>query len=293
MLLFRDREYLLLLSCLFIFAMNDTSYIEVEFFNVKPNEADIVVAMLAGIDFEGFEETDGLIKAYISQQQFNEAEVKKIAEQFSLLYKTKEVPPQNWNAVWESHFEPVIIDDFVAVRAHFHSPVSTVQHEIIITPKMSFGTGHHATTTMMMQQMRNIDFKNKTVFDFGTGTGVLAILAEKLGAASVLAIDNDEWSIDNSMENIGKNKCSNTRVEQRSDANVQQCFDVIVANINRNVIVENLSFLSSQLNKNGSLLVSGLLVEDEGLILAEAAHYGLNHQSTQNLHQWSLLRFGS
>ncbi len=273
--------------------MNANSYIEVVFSNLKWNEADTIVAMLAAIDFDGFEERNDFIKAYTDQQQFDEAEVKKIAEQFSLSYKIKEVPQQNWNAVWESNFEPVIIEDFVAVRAHFHLPISAVQHEIIITPKMSFGTGHHATTTMMIKQMRDIDFWNKSVFDFGTGTGVLAILAEKLGASSVLAIDNDEWSIDNSIENIGKNKCSNIKVEQRNDANVQQCFDVIVANINRNVILDNLSFLSSGLNKNGTLLLSGLLAEDEGIVLAEAARYGLKHQGTQNLHQWSLLRFGS
>ncbi len=273
--------------------MNLNSYIEVIIFDVKTNEADTIVAMLAGIEFEGFEENDGFIKAYISQEQFNEAELNKIAEPFSLSYQTKEIPQQNWNAVWESHFDPVVIDDFVAVRAHFHLPISTVQHEIIITPKMSFGTGHHATTTMMIKQMRNIDFKNRNVFDFGTGTGVLAILAEKLGAASVLAIDNDEWSIDNSKENIAKNGCDKIKVEQRSDANVQQCFDVILANINRNIILDNLSFLSSQLNRNGTLLLSGLLAEDEGIILAEAARYGLKHQGTQNLHQWSLLCFGS
>ncbi len=115
----------------------------------------------------------------------------------------------NWNQVWESNFDPVIVDDFVAVRAHFHEPIKNVQHEIVITPKMSFGTGHHATTYMMMQQMRELDFAGKNVFDFGTGTGVLAILAEKLGAQKVIAIDNDDWSIENADENVKRNNCTN------------------------------------------------------------------------------------
>ncbi|MDQ2753651.1 MAG: 50S ribosomal protein L11 methyltransferase [Bacteroidota bacterium] len=291
MLLFWEEEDPLRLSCLFVFAMNEKSYIEVVFSNIKQNETDTIVAMLANIEFEGFEENDDCVKAYIPHQQFNEAEVKKIAEQFSVLYKTKDVPQQNWNAVWESHFEPVLISDFVAVRAHFHSPVSTVQHEIIITPKMSFGTGHHATTTMMIEQMQKINCKNKAVLDFGTGTGILSILAEKLGAASVLAIDNDEWSINNSKENIAQNKCSKIKVEQRNDAKIGQSFDVIVANINRNVILYNLSFLSSQLNKKGWLLLSGLLAEDEEMICAEATRYELKHENTRHLQQWISLLF--
>ncbi len=280
-------RYLAFLFC----AMSNENYIEVTFDNVKENEADTIVAMLALIGFEGFEETGDSVKAYIMKKEFNEIGVKETAEQFSLIYQTKELPSQNWNAVWESNFEPVVIDNFVAVRANFHSPVSFVQHEIVITPKMSFGTGHHATTTMMIQQMRHINFANKKVLDFGAGTGILSILAEKLGASYILAIDNDNWSIENSKENIAQNGCSKIRIELKNNADVDQFSDVILANINRNVIIENLMFLSSQLTKNGCLLVSGLLAEDEEVLLTEAAHYPLQHKNTLHLQQWISLLF--
>lgn len=271
--------------------MNKNSYIEVQLTTIKENETDTIVAMLAGIGFEGFEEVDNSVKAYINKDEFNEAKVKEIAGLFLLHFQTKEIVPQNWNALWESNFEPVVIDDFVAVRAHFHNPIPSVQHEIVITPKMSFGTGHHATTTMMIEQMRHLDFTNKTVFDFGTGTGILSIIAEKLGAGSILAIDNDEWSIENSRENIEQNQCNKIRIELRNNADVHQSFDLILANINRNVILDNFSILSSQINKNGFLLLSGLLAEDEARMVMEASNYGLQHENTQYLQQWISLLF--
>src|SRR5205085_7037613 len=137
---------------------------------------------------------------------------------------------------WEKNFERVIIDDFVAIRAPFHKPIQKVTHEIVITPKMSFGTGHHATTFMMIQQMQDVDFKNKKVLDFGTGTGILAILAEKLGATKITAIDNDEWSISNANENIKTNNCRNIQLLLSDSPMLSQKFDVILANINKSVI---------------------------------------------------------
>ena len=131
-----------------------------------------------------------------------------VLSHFKFIFKETLIPEANWNQVWESNFDPVIVDDFVAIRADFHEPVKGVSLEIIITPKMSFGTGHHATTYMMIEQMRELDFTGKSVFDFGTGTGVLAILAEKLGANKVIAVDNDEWSIENAEENFEKNNCT-------------------------------------------------------------------------------------
>ncbi len=267
-------------------------YIAVLFSDVKGDDADMLMAMLGEIGFEGFEEADDLLKAYISKEEWNEKSVEAITEPFSLSYRWEEVPAQNWNVVWESHFEPVVIDDFVAVRADFHEPISGVQYEIVITPKMSFGTGHHATTTMMIQQMRNLDFSNKSVFDFGTGTGILSVLAEKLGAAVILAIDNDEWSIENGRENKERNGCERIIIELRNDADINGLFDVILANINRNIILDNFSFLSSQLKEKGCLLVSGLLWEDEEIIRKEAGRYGLTHINTVHRQQWISLLFG-
>ena len=266
--------------------MTNEHYIEVRLHKIKPDDADIIIALLTAVGFEGFDETGDVLKAYTSNNEYNENEVKHIAEQFSLYFDWEDVAPQNWNAVWESNFEPVVIDDFVAVRAHFHAAIPHVQHNIVITPKMSFGTGHHATTTMMMQQMQKLDFTNTSVLDFGTGTGILAVLAEKLGAMCVLAIDNDEWSIENSKENIKQNDCHCIQVELKDTVNLQGSFDIILANINRNVILTNLFLLVAQLNKGGYLLVSGLLAEDEAIILAKTHQYALTHINTVTRLQW-------
>ncbi len=147
------------------------------------------------------------------------------------------IEKQNWNALWESNFEPVQVDDFVGVRAGFHAPFGgVVEHDIVITPKMSFGTGHHGTTYCVMQLMRGIDFANKSVFDFGTGTGILAILAQKLGAGPVLAVDNDDWCIENASENIIVNNTQSIEIEKVNDANLNKKFNIIIANINKNII---------------------------------------------------------
>ncbi len=162
-------------------------------------QQEILIGELEEVEAIGFEQTASNLLAYFEEDNFKSYEVNMLLKEYTFHFTT--LPKQNWNALWESNFEPVIVDDFCAIRADFHEPVKDGHHEIIITPKMSFGTGHHATTFMMIQQMRNISFKNKKVFDFGTGTGILAILAVKLGAALVTAIDNDEWSIKNAEEN--------------------------------------------------------------------------------------------
>ena len=196
----------------------------------------------------------------------------------------------NWNQLWESSFEPVVVDDFVAVRADFHKTMKDVKHEIIITPKMSFGTGHHATTYMMLQQMRKVDFKDKVVFDFGTGTGVLAILAEKSGAKKIIAIDNDEWSIENANENIKRNNCIAIELRLNNTADIESRFNIILANINKNVILENLETLERQLLPGGVLLISGLLTTDEQEILSESNKKGLKFDTKTERHNWLFLK---
>ena len=269
----------------------EEAQIEVSFEDCKEEDKDVIIALLDNIGFNGFDESNASLKAYINKRNYNEAELTSIANSYSLSYLTKEIQPQNWNAVWESNFDPVIIDDFVAVRAHFHEPILHVEHEVVITPKMSFGTGHHATTTMMVQQMHDLKFSGKTVFDFGTGTGILAILAEKLGAKNILAIDNDSWSIENGKENIERNQCKNITIELSENAAVDGGFDIILANINRNVILENLAFLNARVNENGYLLLSGLLLEDEAVIQQEIKQYPFTHLNTRQLGQWISLLF--
>ena len=267
------------------------SYIKIEFQNISQEQSDILIAQLSEIGFEGFEEEQNKLKAFITSQNFNDELLKDISTALQLDFSKTIIEETNWNQVWESNFDPVIVDDFVAVRADFHEPVKGVQLEIVITPKMSFGTGHHATTYMMMQQMREIDFTNKVVFDFGTGTGVLAILAEKLGANQVLAIDNDNWSIENAKENIQRNNCNAITIGLANTASVNGKFDIILANINKNVILDNLEVLTRQLTAGGLLLLSGLLAEDEHDIIAKGQQLDLKLLSKQERHKWLFLKF--
>ncbi len=152
-----------------------------------------LIGLLSLFDFDGFEEQDDQLLYFFSEGKIDEQEVKKIINDYGLSYSRSVISPRNWNYVWESSFAPVVVDDFCSVRADFHQPLANTQYEIIITPKMSFGTGHHATTYLMIEQMAKMDFKQKQVADFGTGTGILAILADKLGSSYVWAIDNDDW----------------------------------------------------------------------------------------------------
>ena len=197
-------------------------YIHITIDTKDSEESDIFVARLSQAGFEGFEEEPGKLHAFIPETLY-EAEtaekiisgVKGVADPYHTFFKIEWIEPRNWNAYWEKEFEPVVVEDFCAIRAHFHEPVPGVKYDLVITPKMSFGTGHHATTYLMISTMRYHDFRNCSVLDFGTGTGVLAILACKLGAASVLAIDSDEWSIENARENTEVNHCPAIRIEKR------------------------------------------------------------------------------
>lgn len=250
-------------------------YVQIEFHSILPEQSSILIAQLSDIGFDGFEETETSLKAFIPVEQFDESFIQEISSDHQINFSRTFIEETNWNQVWESNFDPVIVDDFVAVRAEFHAPIKGVEHEIVITPKMSFGTGHHATTHMMMQQMRQIDFTGKTVFDFGTGTGVLAILAEKLGASKIIAIDNDDWSIANAAENIERNGCRAIELLKADEIAVDNSFDIILANINKNVILQNYSELVSRLTKNGTLLLSGLLPEDKDDVFRRNSEYSL------------------
>ncbi len=246
-------------------------------------QQEILISQLEDLEATGFEQTQAALIAYFPENNFNSYEVTRLLQGYAFRIST--IEEQNWNRVWESNFQPVVVGDFCAIRADFHPPISSVRHEIIITPKMSFGTGHHATTFMMMEQMKGLDFSNKTVFDFGTGTGILAILAEMLGAASVLAIDVDEWSAVNAKENIEKNKCAAIEVRLSSLLPSQQ-FDVILANINRNVILQYLPELQTKVNENGMLLLSGLMSGDEKDILEACSKYHFDLVNKTERNNW-------
>ena len=256
---------------------------------------DMMIAELSDLGFDGFEETETALFSYIDSVKFDKevtAGLADLAAQHGATYSSKAIDKQNWNALWESNFEPVLVDDFVGVRANFHEPFNgQVEHDIIITPKMSFGTGHHGTTYSVMQLMRGIDFKGQSVFDFGTGTGLLAILAHKLGAGYVLGVDNDDWCIENASENIVVNNTQSIEIEKVNDANLNKKFNIIIANINKNIILDNLAFLAEATVPGGVVLLSGLLVEDEPEIEAACAALGWKHQETRTRNNWIALHY--
>lgn len=223
----------------------------------------MLIALLGDMGYEGFEQEDEVLRAYVPEDRYDGDALVELLRPFGLTYEQQRLAERNWNEEWEKNFAPVVVDDFCAIRAHFHQPIRGVEHELVITPKMSFGTGHHATTFMMIRAMRHLDLRGKRVLDFGTGTGVLAILAERLGAGSVLAIDNDDWSIANAEENIETNKCSLLKVNKiDSLSGVEGPFDVLLANINKHVILAEMGMMGQHLAAGGVILLSGLLEDD-------------------------------
>lgn len=247
---------------------------------------ELLIAALSEQGVEGFEEDETTLKAFVSEADYQAVAIAEILQEFGLKSEMETIKPTNWNAQWEADFEPVVINDFCTIRAHFHEMPITTKHEVIITPKMSFGTGHHATTHLMVEQMQHIDFKGKTVFDFGTGTGVLAILAEILGASEIIAIDNDEWSFENTKENIGLNNCHNINVSMDSIESVQQTFDIILANINRHILLAYMPKMYQLLNNGATLLMSGLLTDDELMVSDAAKASGFTVQGVFTRNNW-------
>ena len=234
-------------------------------FRTDEATSSMITAMLMDGGFEGVEELETQTIVTIPELLFSAQAVSAIFAKFAVDYTQETVQQQNWNAQWESSFEPVRVDNFAAIRASFHPPVKDVIHEIVITPKMSFGTGHHATTYLMIQEMSQLQFQDKRVTDFGTGTAVLAILAEKLGAKEVWAIDNDEWSISNAKENLAANGCHRITL-QKAEEMLHKQVDIILANINLNVIIANIKAIKNSCTASTHVLLSGLLLQDQPTI---------------------------
>ena len=251
---------------------------------------ETLIALLSANGFEAFEEKDNELLAYIDKQQFKKGDILPILENFKIsIYSITKIENKNWNQQWERSFEPVVIGNLVAIRAGFHQPINNVAHQVIITPKMSFGTGHHATTYLMVQQMEALNFNNKAVIDFGTGTGVLAILAEKLGAKNIVAIDNDEWSVTNALENIESNKCRQIAVIKTDRFKAETKTDIILANINFNVITANLPQIETACNPGTIVLFSGLLVSDKENIQKHLNQYNFEVKNISERNGWLCL----
>jgi ribosomal protein L11 methyltransferase len=290
-------------------------YIQIAFDFENQNQFEMLVAQLSALGFEGFNEEEasqgindgvkmsnslgegaGHCKTFILNTEFeanllaNELDI--IFKQNSLTYTKSVIKEENWNALWESNFEPVRVGDFVGIRANFHPYFEPkLAFEIEITPKMSFGTGHHATTFTVIELMESMNFKGKSVYDFGTGTGILAILAEKLGAASVLAVDNDDWCIENSIENVQNNGCQLIRIEKVESAYQKEKFEIIIANVNRHIIEANMLELTQIACPASTLVLSGLLIDDQADMIKLAADNGWNFLNSRPLNGWVSLLF--
>jgi ribosomal protein L11 methyltransferase len=266
-------------------------YYELRFrLTVMDEAGDMLVAMLGDIGFESFIEEDDLLKAYISATDFNdECKVSLSGSEISRFYASYEselIKDRNWNAIWENEYDPVIIDNKLIIRAPFHTKPADIPLEIIIEPKMSFGTAHHETTRLMLRYMLELDLVNKSLLDMGCGTAALAILARKLGANPVMAIDNDEWAYNNSLENVGNNNIDDISV-YHGDAGLLpgMSFDVILANINRNILLRDIPVYSGCLRSGGLLIMSGFYSADLQVI-TQCAHNStlelLNERSENN-----------
>lgn len=264
-------------------------YTQITFQPISSGLQEILIAQLSVSGYDGFEESEQTLSAFIETGQYDPDLVKEIASRHQLQFTEQLIAEQNWNSSWESNFDPVIVDDFAGIRAGFHEPLRGVEHEIVITPKMSFGTGHHATTHMMVQAMRDLTLKDKKVFDFGTGTGILAILAEKLGASEIVAIDYDDWSISNAAENLERNQCKQIRLGKADALPADQVFEIILANINKNVILEHFESFHHQLTRGGILVLSGLLEADEPDILAKAGQFPFTRLEKKSRNNWICL----
>jgi ribosomal protein L11 methyltransferase len=259
----------------------------------NPDIREVLVAELSLLGIDAFEEQDNKMIASGLIGEVSADEVANLLKSFTLTYQFAEVRNENWNAQWESSFEPVLVDDFAGVRASFHKPLGEVRHEIVITPKMSFGTGHHATTWLMMKEMSAIEFEGRSVLDFGTGTGVLAILAERLGASGMLAIDNDEWSIQNANENLAENGCRRVDLELADSIPARKQFDVVLANINKHILLQHGAAMAVATKPGGTWLLSGLLEADEPELLQMATSLGMIHLRTLRRNGWIALHFRS
>ena len=265
-------------------------------FDITPVQpgAEILIAELGMLDFESFEETESGVKAYVQKKDWNENILENLfilnSQEFQVSYTYKEIEQVNWNAEWEKNFEPIHVEDQVSVLAPFHQKTS-LPFQIIIEPKMSFGTGHHETTYLMIKHLIDLDLKEMSVLDMGTGTGILAIFSEMKGASCVDAIDIDEWCYLNTQENTLKNNCKKITAYQ-GDASMlkDQKYDLVIANINRNILLNDMDVYDKVLNQKGTLLLSGFYTEDIPFIQQRTQDLGLKITETYTKNNWVGLR---
>lgn len=259
--------------------------------------ADILSSMLAKIGFESFSNIENGLLAYIPSKNFIKGSIDEIASNelfndINIQYESKVIQDKNWNEVWESNFDPVIVLDKCIVKAPFHKIEKSYEYEIHIEPKMSFGTGHHETTSLIIEYILDIDFSDKKVLDMGCGTAILAILTSMKGAKHITAIDNDEWAFNNSLENVERNNINNIEVFL-GDANLleDKKYDIIIANINRNILLNDIGKYSECLHSGTTLILSGIYKTDVDTITNECNKHGLYYLSMKEKNKWVAVRF--
>lgn len=276
------------------------NYIEIDFVCTPHNEvvAEVLSATLGEIGFESFVDTDSGVKAYIQTEVFDKASLDSVLSDFpieaSFNYKISEVEDRNWNEEWEkNYFQPLIIDNRCIIQSTFHNVPTTYDYNIFIDPKMAFGTGHHQTTELMIREILDSDFTGKSLLDMGCGTAILAILSSMRGADPILAIDIDEWAYDNAKENLSLNKVENIEIKiGGADLLIaSRTFDVILANINRNILLNDIHAYVSVLNKGGSLYMSGFYKEDISIIQTECEKNGLEFNHYNEKDNWVAVQF--
>ena len=272
------------------------NYIEYDF-TVFPTEmgAEILMAELAEVGFDSFEDTPTGIKAYIPKDSWNEHILQDIYllsnPEFTISYQITEIEQVNWNEEWEKNFSPIVVEDLCTVRANFH-PVPNTRYDIVITPKMSFGTGHHETTYMMLQQLLPLSLEGAKVLDMGCGTGILAIMAALRGAHDIIAIDIDPWCVENATENVQQNNCSFITIKEGDVSLIAgEQYNLILANINRNILLSDIPAYTQALLPQGLLLVSGFYEEDLPAIKEKCQEVGLTYLSHIERNRWVSAKF--
>lgn len=271
--------------------MND--YIQLECkFKGNTEQFEVITAFLAEAGFDMFEDAENALLAYIPNDAFDEKLIKNLAEDFQFEYSFKRIPTENWNEEWEKNFPVINHRNIISVRAPFHNSPEFCKFNIIIEPDMSFGTGHHQTTLLMLDEMLEFDFKNKSVLDMGSGTGILSILAELLQAEKIIAVENDKRAFNNIQLNINHNQSRKIQCLLGSIENVElENVDYVLANISRNVLMSHIKSYFRILNPKGILVMSGFLEEDIPMITDEALSAGFNTISGRSSDEWAVLTF--
>ncbi len=258
---------------------------------------DLMVGLLSAVSFDSFEELHDGIVAYIHEDQCDDnfkRELQELCHKYSIQFEVESIKDRNWNLEWEKNFKPVAIDDFCLVRADFHSNKDDDKYEYVlqINPEMTFGTGHHETTTMMIELMHSTLSEGAKVFDYGAGTGILSILAEKMGASEIFAVDNDKLAVQNVKDNSTLNGCNNIKSEYGDTANVDKFYyDLVLANINRNVLENEVENLSLSLKKGGFLILSGILKTDEERIVSLYENNSMKLINRMEKGKWIAVKF--